>query len=43
LSFIGLTLRVEDIYERVNNEDMVEWLAKKALEAQENQQQESSP
>jgi Uma2 family endonuclease len=43
LSSIDLTMSVEDIYERVNNEDMVEWLAKKALEAQENQQQSPSP
>lgn len=26
---VGLTLQVEDIYERVNNEDMREWLAAK--------------
>lgn len=43
LSSIDLTMSVEDIYERVNNEDMVEWLAKKALEAQESQQQSPSP
>ncbi len=36
-SSIELTLLVEDIYERVQNEDMVEWLAKKALEEAEAQ------
>lgn len=29
LESVGLTLNVEDIYERVNNEDMREWLAAK--------------
>ncbi|PTQ89596.1 Uma2 family endonuclease [Agitococcus lubricus] len=29
LESVGLTLQVEDIYERVNNEDMREWLAAK--------------
>ncbi|HQV22441.1 MAG: Uma2 family endonuclease [Moraxellaceae bacterium] len=37
---IGLTLAVEDIYERVQNEDMTEWLAKKALEAAEAEAQQ---
>ena len=30
---IGLTLQVEEFYDRVQNEDMVEWLAKKEREA----------
>jgi hypothetical protein len=32
---IALTVTVEEIYERVQNEDMVEWLAKKALAAEQ--------
>ena len=28
----GLTLSVEEIYDRVDNEDMAEWLDKKALD-----------
>lgn len=32
LESVGLTLQVEDIYERVNNEDMREWLAAKAIQ-----------
>ena len=32
---IGLTLAVEDIYDRVQNEDVTDWLAKKAREAAE--------
>lgn len=35
LDSIGLTLSVESIYERIQNEDMTEWLAKKAKEAEE--------
>jgi len=31
---IGLMVSVEEIYDRVQNEDMVEWLAKKALKAE---------
>ncbi len=34
LDSIDLTLSVEEIYHRVNNEDMQEWLKKKADEAQ---------
>jgi Uma2 family endonuclease len=34
LTSIGLTVSVEDIYARVHNEDMLEWMAKKALEAE---------
>jgi Uma2 family endonuclease len=30
---VGLTLSVEEIYDRVDNEDMTEWLEKKALDA----------
>lgn len=30
---IGLTLPVEDIYERIENEEMLEWLAQKAADA----------
>lgn len=29
LESVGLTLQVEDIYDRVKNEDMIEWLAAK--------------
>ena len=29
---LGLTLSVEDIYDRVQNEEMKEWLAQKAIE-----------
>ena len=32
---IGLTLTVEEIYDRVQNEDVTDWLAKKAREAAE--------
>ena len=32
---IGLTVSVEEIYDRVKNEDMVDWLAKKALEVEQ--------
>ncbi len=32
---IGLTITVEEIYERVDNEEMTEWLAQKAQEAVE--------
>lgn len=32
---IGLTLTVEEIYDRVDNEEMSEWLIQKALEAAE--------
>lgn len=32
---IGLTIAVEDIYDRVQNEDMTDWLLKKAREAEE--------
>ena len=32
---IGLTLAVEELYDRVQNEDMVEWFAKKEREAVE--------
>lgn len=32
LESVGLTLQVEDIYERVNNEDMREWLEVKAIQ-----------
>lgn len=39
---IGLTLAVEDIYERVQNEDMTEWLAKKALEAAQAEAQQKA-
>lgn len=35
LKSIDLTLSVEDVYERINIEDVVEWLAKKALEAEQ--------
>lgn len=31
---IGLTLTVEEIYDRVDNEEMTEWLAQKAYEAE---------
>lgn len=31
---IGLTLAVEEIYDRVDNEEMTEWLAQKAYEAE---------
>jgi Uma2 family endonuclease len=34
LTSIGLTVSVEDIYARVHNEDMLEWMAKKTLEAE---------
>ena len=30
---LGLTLTVEEIYDRVDNEEMTEWLAEKAREA----------
>ena len=29
LDSVGLTLQVEDIYDRVKDEDMIEWLAAK--------------
>ena len=32
---IGLTLTVEEIYDRIDNEEMIEWLARKAREATE--------
>jgi len=35
LKSIDLTLSVEDVYERINIEDVVDWLAKKALEAEQ--------
>jgi Uma2 family endonuclease len=35
LESVGLTLSVEDIYERVDNQDMREWLEKKARAAAE--------
>lgn len=42
LKSIDLTLSVENVYERINIEDVVDWLAKKALEAAENQLQPPS-
>ncbi|MBK9185744.1 MAG: Uma2 family endonuclease [Moraxellaceae bacterium] len=42
LKSIDLTLSVENVYERINIEDVVDWLAKKALEAAENRLQPPS-
>ncbi len=42
LKSVDFTLSVEAIYENVNNEDIQEWLAKKALEAAENRLQPPS-
>jgi hypothetical protein len=32
---IGLTITVEELYDRVDNEEMTEWLLQKAREAEE--------
>jgi hypothetical protein len=32
---IGLTIAVEELYDRVDNEEMTEWLLQKAREAEE--------
>ena len=40
---IGLTLTVEEIYDRVQNEDVTDWLAQKAREAAEAAQVPLSP
>ena len=40
---IGLTIAVEEIYDRVQNEDMTDWFAKKAREAAEAEAAQAVP